>query len=175
MKIFAITTIELQRKQTKIEMCPAAMQNAYTHTPQGAEGTAVRSSTFLFKNASQTTNTVLEAQSYSTFSQSPMPAQPSTLKSTCKAKLASVALQLMLSSPSAGTELTVSLPQRERQFRAQAKAGPYSCPSSDCRALLGFSLSTTACYRRGEKNGPSLILKEAKTSHFEGAGGIKDV
>lgn len=98
----------------------------------------MRSSTFLFKNASQATNTVLGAQSYSTCSQSMLPAQPSTLTSTCEAKLASVALQLMLSSPLAGTELLVSLPQRERRFLAQAKAAPCPCSSSDCRPPPGL-------------------------------------
>lgn len=82
-KIFTTTAAELQRKHTKIDMCPAAMQNACMHPQQGAEGTAVRSSTFLFKNANQATNIVLEAQSYCTCSQSTMPAQLSTLKSTC--------------------------------------------------------------------------------------------
>lgn len=73
MQIFTTTTSEPEWKCTKKEMCPAAMQNECTHPQQGAEGTAVRS-TFLLKNVSQATNTVLEGQSYSTCSQSTMPA-----------------------------------------------------------------------------------------------------
>ena len=72
-----------------------------------------------------------------------MAAQLSTLKGTCKAKMASLALQLMLTSSFVGADLTVLLPQKERRFPAQAKAARCPGPSSEP------GCSPTACRRKG--------------------------
>lgn len=152
------------------------MQNACIHPQQGTEGTAVRSSTFLFKNSSQATSTVLEAQSYSTCSQSRIPAQPSTLKSTCKAKTgirasAADAVKSFCRDRAADVAHTEG-----KAIPGTGKDRPLLLPQQRLQApCLGFSLSTTVCYRRGEKNSPLPLLKDAETSHFEGAGGIKEV
>lgn len=108
------------------------MQNACIHPQHGAEGTAVRSSTFLLTNASQATNTVLEAQSYSTCSQSTMPAQPSTLKSTCKAKLVSGALHLMLSCRDRAAGVT---PTKGKAIPGTGKGSPLLLPQQRLQAL----------------------------------------
>lgn len=120
-------------ESTLRQTCPAAMQNACMHPQQGAEGTAVRSSTFLFKNANQATNIVLEAQSYCTCSQSTMPAQLTTLKSTCQAKLAPVPLQLILPSPFAGTELLVWLTEG-KVIPSTGKGNPLLLPQQRLQA-----------------------------------------
>lgn len=123
-------------------------------------------------NASQATNTVLEAQFYCTCSQSTMPAQPSTLQSTCKAKLASVTLQLMLSCRDRADGVA---PTEGNAIPGTGKGSPLLLPQQPLQALSWASPFQPVWYRRGEKNGPLPLLKEAETSHSQGAGGIKDV
>lgn len=143
-KILATTTTEPQRKHTKIEMCPAAMQNACVHPPQGAEGTAVRSSTFLFKNASQATNTLLEAQSCSTCSQSPM--LPSSVlwralvRQNWHQWLCSWCSQVLLQGQSCRCHS-----HRGKGSSWHKQRAPCSCPSSDCRPPSWASPFQTQC------------------------------